>query len=346
MFHPQIFKIIRPDDWHIHLREGELLQCVINSTTRVVGKCIVMPNLTIPITTALLCKQYKKEITKLTKINYFEPYIPCYLTENIDLKDFDTALQEKIFIGAKLYPINSTTNSEYGVMNIEKIFPVLELLIKNDKPLLVHGEKTGDGISLFDREKYFIDDELTKIITNFPSLKIVLEHVSSKYGADFITQNKNLVATITPHHMLLTKKDVFKETINAHNFCMPIVKEEEDLLALRKYACSGDKNFFIGTDSAPHTIQNKEDTEHIKPGIFSAPCSIELYTEIFDQEKSLHHLEKFTSINGSRFYGLNPNKDKIELVKEEWIVDEYTVYNNIKVKNFYGGKKLNWKIKY
>ena len=145
--------------------------------------------------------------------------------------------------------------------------------------------------------------------------------------------------------MLLTKKDVFQKKIYGHHYCMPIVKEKEDLLALRKYACSGNNKFFIGTDSAPHEIQHKEDTRKIKPGIFSAPCSIELYTDIFDQENSLHNLEKFTSINGSKFYGLKNNQDMIELIKKEWKVDEYTVYNNIKVKNFYGGKKIKWKIK-
>ena len=339
-------KIRRPDDWHIHLREGELLKSVINSTTRVIGRCIVMPNLSTPITTSKLCKLYKDEITKLVKVNYFEPHIPCYLTEDLDLIDFDIALQKNIFVGAKLYPINSTTNSQYGVMNIEKIFPALELLIKNNKPLLVHGEKIAEGISLFDREKYFIDNDLLRIVKNFSSLKIILEHVSSKYGADFVNQSKNLVGTITPHHMLLTKKDVFQEIIYGHHYCMPIVKEESDLIALRKYACSGNSNFFIGTDSAPHEIQYKEGTDNVKPGIFSAPCSIELYTEIFDQENSLHHLEKFTSINGSNFYGLKTNCDMIELVKEEWKVDEHTLYNNIKIKNFYGGKKLNWKIRY
>ena len=337
--------IIRPDDWHIHLREGELLKCVINSATRVIGKCIAMPNLLVPITTSSLCNKYIDEITKVIKVKYFKPFIPCYLTDNMDLNNFDNALAENIFIGAKLYPVNSTTNSAYGVTKIENIFPALESLIKYNKPLLIHGEKVANGISIFDREKYFIDEELSKIISIFPSLRIVFEHVSSKYGADFINQTKNLFGTITPHHMLLTKNDVFQNKTNYHNYCMPIVKEKEDLLSLRKYACSGNKKFFIGTDSAPHEIQYKEEEQNSKPGIFSAPCSIELYTEIFDKENSLNNLEKFTSINGSNFYGLKLNDDKIELIKKEWIVEKYTIYNQIKIKNFYGGKKLSWKIK-
>ena len=345
MSHFKKLIIIRPDDWHVHLREGELLKCVIKSSTRVIGKCIVMPNLNIPITTSSLCEKYKKEIRELAGTDYFKPYIPCYLTENLNLNDFNFALQENIFIGAKLYPSGATTNSNYGINNIENTFPALELLIKHNKPLLIHGEKIAEGIDLFDREKEFIDNDLSKIISKFPSLKIVLEHVSSKYGADFINDTNNLVGTITPHHMLLTKKDVFNGNINGHHYCMPIVKEEEDLLALREYACSGNDKFFIGTDSAPHKIQHKQDTKNIKPGIFSAPCSIELYAEIFDQENALLNLEKFTSINGSKFYGLKSNCDKIELIKKEWIVDEHTINNNIKVKNFYGGKKLNWQIR-
>ena len=336
--------IIRPDDWHIHLREGDLLQCVIDSTTRVTGKSIVMPNLSKPITTSLLCKKYINEIMKLVKVSYFEPHIPCYLTDSLDLNDFNFALEENIFIGAKLYPLNSTTNSNYGVSNIEKIFPALEILIKHNKPLLIHGEKVNSKISLFDREKFFIDDQLSTINKEFPSLKIILEHISSKYGADFVAQTENLAGTITPHHMLLTKKDVFQKTINSYYYCMPIVKEESDLLALRNYACSGNEKFFIGTDSAPHDIIYKKNKENMRAGIFSAPCSIELYTEIFDQENSLHNLEKFTSINGAKFYGLSINKDKITLKNEEWVVSEFTEFNNIKVKNFYGGKKLQWKI--
>ena len=339
-------EIIRPDDWHVHLREGEMLKAVIKHSSRINSRCIVMPNLKVPITTSDSANKYKKEIGKLVDLNNFMPLIPCYLTDRIDLDDFKFALKNNIFVGAKLYPVNTTTNSNFGVSNIENIYAAIEILIKFNKPLLIHGEKINSKIDLFDREKYFIDDELTKIIKNFPSLKIVLEHISSKYGADFVFQNDNLSGTITPHHMLLTKKDVFKETINAHHYCMPVVKEEYDLLALRKYACSGSEKFFIGTDSAPHDITNKESTSNLKPGIFSAPCSIELYAEIFNQEGALEKLENFTSINGPTFYNLPLNQDKIYLSKKEWIVEEFTIFNHIKVKNFFGGEKLNWKIEY
>ena len=341
----QNLEIIRPDDWHTHLREGDLLKCVLSSTTRIVGKCIAMPNLTIPITTSKLSKEYKKILMNLNDSPYFKVYIPCYLIDNIDLKDFQFALKNNIFIGAKLYPLNSTTNSNFGISDIDKIYPALEVLEKLNKPLLVHAEKNATSIDIFDREKYFIDDELSKIIKKFPNLKIVFEHVSSKYGADFVANTNNIVATITVHHMLLTKKDVFKNGINAHNYCMPVVKNEEDLVSLRFYACSGNKKFFLGTDSAPHLIQNKINNKNIMPGIFSAPCSIELYATIFEEENSLSNLENFTSINGSNFYELEINNNKIILEKHEWIVDEYTYFKDIMVKNFFAGRKINWKIK-
>tara|TARA_Y100000590_G_C15692069_1_gene1003773 strand:+ start:607 stop:1644 length:1038 start_codon:yes stop_codon:yes gene_type:complete len=339
-----IIEIIQPDDWHTHLREGEILKAVAGFTSRINNRCIAMPNLSKPIINTDLAKEYKQQIKKIIINNSFTPLIPCYLTESIDLDDFDYGLKNDIFIGAKLYPNNSTTNSHFGISNIEKVFPAFEVLEKNNKNLLIHGEKNKEGIDIFDREKYFIDDELLTIRNKFPNLKIILEHISSKYGADFVAQNKNIAGTITPQHMLITKKDIyFENSINPHNFCMPVVKNESDLLALRKYACSGNEKFFLGTDSAPHLIEDKI-LKPPKPGIFSSPCSIELYTEIFSQENSLENLEKFSSINGPKFYNLPVNNKKIKISNEEWILEEYTIHHTIKIKNFFGGKKLNWKV--
>ena len=215
-----------------------------------------------------------------------------------------------------------------------------------NKPLLVHGEKVRDDVDIFDREQVFIDEELISIRKRFPELKIILEHVSSKYGADYVNENYNIAGTVTPQHLLLTKKDVFfKDHINPHHYCMPVVKDEKDLLALRKYVCSGNSKFFLGTDSAPHHIDTKTLTLDSKPGIFSSPCSIELYTDIFDKENSLHNLEKFSSLNGANFYDLPINVNSIQLIKESWLLPEFTYSKNIKVKNFMGGSKLNWKIK-
>ena len=337
-------KIIKPDDWHTHLREGEMLRAVIDSTARTNSRCIAMPNLKEPITSSVLGIKYINEIEKIIDPKQLKILLPCYLSHNLDLKDFEKSLLNNIFVGAKLYPQNATTNSEFGVENLDKIFPAIEILEKNNKPLLIHCEKSSKDIDIFDREKYFIDDELSKIIKNFSNLKIIFEHVSSKYGADFIQQNNNIAGTITPHHMLLTKKDVFNDKINPHNYCMPIVKNEEDLISLRKYACSGNKNFFLGTDSAPHHTNDKVLHESLKPGIFSSPCSIELYTSIFEEENALDNLEKFSSINGPKFYDLDINTNFITLTKANMNVPEYTKEGNIVVKNFFANKEINWKV--
>jgi len=338
--------IIQPDDWHTHLREGEMMKAVIEYSSRINHRCIVMPNLDIPITNSISALNYLSQIKSLSKNKNFLPLLPCYLIDKLDLKDFKSALQKKIFIGAKLYPNNATTNSSYGIENIEKVYPAFELLESLKKPLLIHGEIVRQGVDIFDREKIFIDEELISIRKKFPELKIVLEHVSSKYGADFVNDNKNIAGTVTPQHLMLTKKDVFfDEKVNPHHFCMPVVKNESDLIALRQYVCSGNKKFFLGTDSAPHHIDFKVPSIKAKPGIFSSPCSIELYASIFDKENSLHNLEKFSSINGPEFYNLPININQLQLVKESWKIPEFSIYNDIKIKNFMGGEEINWKIK-
>ncbi len=338
--------IIQPDDWHVHFRENEMMKLVTKYSSRVNKRCIGMPNTDIPITKSIDAKYYKEEINKNSGSKNFEVLIPCYLTENLNLTDFRSGLQKNIFVGAKLYPTNATTNSSMGVTNIEKIFPALEILENENKILLVHGEKIRDDIDIFDREKYFIDEELCTIRKKFKELKIVLEHVSSAYGIDYVESNKNISGTITPHHMLLTKKDVFFDNkINPHHFCMPVVKTEMDLIRLREAACKNNTKFFIGTDSAPHHIDKKTSKKYAKPGIFSAMSSIELYATIFEEENSLNNLESFSSINGPKFYNLPVNVSTITLFKEEWIIPDFVEKNNIKVKNFFGGKKINWKVK-
>jgi dihydroorotase len=338
-------KIIQPDDWHVHLRDDEMMSAVIEYSSRINHRCIVMPNLEVPITNMKLGIKYLKKINFLTKNKNFLPLLPCYLTDSLDLKDFKKALEKNIFVGAKLYPNNATTNSSFGISKIEKIFPSLEILTDLKKPLLIHGEKVRDDIDIFDREKFFIDEDLDIIRIRFPELKIILEHVSSKYGADYVNSNNNIAGTITPQHLMLTKKDVFfDDYLNPHHFCMPVVKDEQDLLSLRAYACSGNSKFFLGTDSAPHHISHKIPNMNSKPGIFSSPCSIEMYATIFDQEDSLHNLEKFSSINGSLFYNLPINNKYIRLKKESWCLPEFTIYKDIKVKNFMGGEKINWKV--
>jgi len=338
-------KIIQPDDWHVHFREGEMLSVITKYSSRVNRRCIAMPNTSTPITNSLEAINYKKLIEKNSGKSNFEALIPCYLTDNLNIDDFEYAIQNNIFIGGKLYPNNATTNSQYGVNEIKKIYNIFEILEKHNKTLLIHGELNRSDIDIFDREKYFIDEELQQIRNTFKDLKIVLEHVSSDYGVDFVKTNSNIAGTITPHHMLLTKKDVFKnEEINPHHYCMPVVKNEKDLSSLRNAACFNNTKFFLGTDSAPHHVDDKKQNDSLKAGIFSSSNSIELYTLIFEEEKALENLEKFSSINGPRFYNLDVNKQYLILNKEDRVVPEYTEEGNIKIKNFFANKKIHWNV--
>ena len=338
-------KIIQPDDWHVHFREDEMLRVVTKYSSRVNRRCIAMPNTSNPITSSVQAISYKRLIESNSQSLNFEALIPCYLTDSMKIDDFEYALQNNIFIGGKLYPNNATTNSQHGVNNIKKIYNIFEILEKENSVLLIHGELNRNDIDIFDREKYFIDEELYQIRNTFKNLKIVLEHVSSAYGVDFVKSNKNIAGTITPHHMLLTKNDVFKnKEINPHHYCMPVVKNEKDLLALRKAACFDNNKFFLGTDSAPHHTNDKIQNESLKAGIFSSPCSLELYVNIFEEENALEHFEKFSSINGPEFYGLAVNKEFLTLNKKEMNVPEYTEEGNIRIKNFFAGKKINWKV--
>ena len=337
--------IIQPDDWHVHFRENEMLRVVTKYSSRVNRRCIAMPNTSIPITSSDQALNYKKLIESNSQSENFEALIPCYLTDSLQVDDFKYGLQNNIFIGGKLYPNNATTNSQYGTNDIKKIYNIFEILEKENSVLLIHGELNRNDIDIFDREKYFIDEELYQIRNTFKDLKIVLEHVSSEYGVDFVNSNKNVAGTITPHHMLLTKDDVFKnEQINPHHYCMPVVKNEKDLLALRKAACVDNNNFFLGTDSAPHHTNDKIQHESLKAGIFSSPCSLELYANIFEEENALEYLEKFTSINGPEFYGLDINSDFLVLNKTDINIPEYTEEGNVRIKNFFAGKKINWKV--
>ncbi len=337
-------EIIQPDDWHVHFREGDMLEMVTNFSSRINNRCVAMPNTLISITDTEKALTYKEQLIKASN-NNFVPLIPCYLNDKLNLDNFRMGLQKKIFFGSKLYPTNATTNSKDGVTEISKIFKLLEVLEEEGSPLLIHGEKVAENIDIFDREKYFIDDELDTIRNKFPFLKIVLEHVSTSHGVRYIKENSNIGGTITPHHMLLTKKDVFlNEKFNPHHFCMPVVKNETDLIELRKAACYDNSKFFLGTDSAPHPIHEKKSDMSSKPGIFSAPCSIELYAEIFDQENAINNLEIFSSINGAKFYNFPLNEKKIKLEKTEWIVPELSSYKDIQVKNFYANEKINWKV--
>ena len=240
----------------------------------------------------------------------------------------------------------NVTNSDNGVTSLKNVYPVIEQMQKEGLPLLIHGEVTQPEVDIFDREKVFIETVLDSLLKKFPKLKVVLEHITTKDAVDFVSQSKdNVAATITAHHLLSNRNHMFLGGIKPHYYCLPVLKRRvPHQEALIKAAISGSPKFFLGTDSAPHPIEDKSKGLSSKPGIFSAPCSIELYAEIFEQENAINNLEIFSSINGAKFYGFTQNKSNIRLKKTEWIIPEFSEFKNIQVKNFFANKKINWKV--
>lgn len=310
--------IIRPDDWHLHLRDGDMLAAVLPSTTRIYGRAIVMPNLLLPVTTAELAEKYRKRIIEARpEGSHFEPLMTCYLTDSTSTEDIKTAAAVKAFHAIKLFPAGATTNSASGVTDIKNVYAVLETMQEVGLPLSVHGEVVDPDVDIFDREAVFIDRVLAPVRKDFPELKIVFEHLTSKEGVDYVfDQDENTVATITPHHLLLTRNDLFSGGMNPYMYCLPVAKTFADRKAIRKAAISGDERFFLGTDSAPHPVRAKEKAG-AAAGIFNAPTSIGYVTQVFDEMNALHKLEGFTSIYGARFYGFSPNGSTITLAKRE-----------------------------
>lgn len=341
-------KIIRPDDWHVHFREGKFLEKLVLETCSVYQRSIVMPNLKTPITTLKLADKYKREIVKFSSSNKnFQPLITFYLTENINIDELIKAYKKEKVFAVKLYPFGATTNSSKGIKNIEKIFLVLEKMSKYNIPLLIHGEVNSKKIDIFDREKAFIDNYLKNIHSNFPNLKITLEHITTKYAVHFVNQtNSNLKASITPHHLIINRSDMLEHKIKPHYYCLPILKREEDRKALLEMATSGNENFFLGTDSAPHTIEDKENACGCA-GIFNTINSIEMLIQLFENEKKLNNLEKFVSINGSKHYELPINNEFVIYEKTNEPLD-FPNYLNIdkkdKIKIFKPPFNVYWKL--
>ncbi|WP_321403521.1 dihydroorotase [Maridesulfovibrio sp.] len=314
--------IIRPDDWHLHLRDGEMLAAVLPSSAKIYGRAIIMPNLVTPITTAEQAEEYRKRIIAVRpEESHFEPLMTCYLTDSTSADELHTAFAVQAFHAVKLFPAGATTNSDNGVTDIKKVYPVLEAMQEIGLPLSVHGEVVDPEVDVFDREAVFIERVLEPVRKRFPELKIVFEHLTSKDGVDYVLeQDKNMVATITPHHLLLTRNDLFKGGMNPYMYCLPVAKTFEDREAVRKAAVSGDERFFLGTDSAPHPARAKEKAG-AAAGIFNAPTSIGYVTQVFDELNALDKLEGFTSIYGARFYGFSTNGSTITLAKQEEAVE-------------------------
>lgn len=335
----------RPDDWHVHLRDGEMLDSVVEYTARQFARAIVMPNLVPPVTTMAAAESYRARILSAVPEGMdFTPLMTCYLTDSINPEEVRRGHEAGVFTAAKLYPANATTNSSHGVTDIRKIYPALEVMQRIKMPLLVHGEVTDSEIDIFDREAVFIERVMIGILRDFPELKVVFEHITTADAADFVMESDaNVAATITPHHLIFNRNAIFQGGIRPHYYCLPIAKREKHRLALRKAATSGSSKFFLGTDSAPHTVKDKESACGCA-GLFNAPYALESYTTVFEEEAALNKLEAFASEFGPTFYGLPLNEDRITLEPTTITAIERVETPNGAVVPFHAGEELTWKL--
>lgn len=338
--------IRKPDDWHVHFRDGDMLAAVAPHTARQMGRAIIMPNLAPPITTADAASAYRTRIlTAVGGDKGFTPLMTCYLTDTLDPSEVERGFADGVWTAAKLYPAGATTNSASGVTDIANIRGVLETMERIGMPLLVHGEVTDPEIDLFDREAVFIDAVLTPLLEDFQGLKVVFEHITTSQAVQFVrATGPRLGATVTAHHLMINRTDIFKGGIRPHLYCLPVAKREQHRLALREAATSGEAAFFLGTDTAPHAVTAKEAACGCA-GIFTAANAIELYAQVFDEENALAHLEAFASLNGPAFYGLAPNDETLTLTRADWTVpDAIDVADGSTVKPFMAGETLAWQI--
>ena len=340
-------EIIKPDDWHVHFRDGEVLNAVVPETTRHFARAIIMPNLVPPILKGNDAVKYKKKIqSAIPKNDRFLPLMTIYLTENTNKDDVREAYESGQVFAAKLYPAGATTNSDSGVKNIKKIMPILETMTKIGMPLLIHGEVTDSEVDVFDREKVFIDQKLDFICKELPELKITLEHITTKDATVYVNEgNKNLVATITPHHLALNRNAIFVGGIKPHNYCLPILKREVHRKALLRAATSNNAKFFLGTDTAPHLTSDKESACGCA-GVFNSTYCISILAQLFDNENALPQLENFISKHGAKHYNLKINKEKITLIKssENLIFKKYLNVKEQKIKIFEPNFLVFWKV--
>ncbi|PID44523.1 MAG: dihydroorotase [Proteobacteria bacterium] len=338
--------IDRPDDWHLHLRDGPALKDTVAASARYFGRAVVMPNLTPPVASAADALVYYHRIVQCRPdTSRFAPLMTLYLTDNTTPEEIDLAANDEKIVACKLYPAGATTNSDSGVTNIEKVFPILERMAEKGLLLLVHGEVTTNEVDIFDREKQFIAGTLSKIVSQIPDLKVVLEHITTKEAVEFVqSSGQNLAATITPHHLLFNRNHMLVGGIRPHFYCLPILKRNTHQQALQEAATSGNPKFFLGTDSAPHVVGKKESVCGCA-GCFSAYSAIELYAEVFDSLGALDKLEAFASHYGPDFYGMPRNRDKITLVKEPWVVPNDFSLGADRVIPVKAGETLQWQVK-
>ena len=336
--------IRRPDDWHVHLRDGEMLQAVAGYTARAFARAIVMPNLDPPITGMAAAIGYRERILAAVPAGAeFRPLMTLYLTDSADPVEIERGFEAGLFTAAKLYPAHATTNSAHGVTDLRNIHPALETMQRIGMPLLVHGEVTDPDVDVFDREKLFIDRVFTRLVRDFPALKIVLEHITTAEAAEFVASAGPLIAaTVTPQHLIINRNAMFAGGFRPHAYCLPVAKREAHRQAIRRAATSGSPKFFLGTDSAPHPQERKESGCGCA-GIFNAPFALESYAQVFDEEGALDRLEAFASENGAGFYGLPLNTGTVTLERGEVTVPERLPGAGGVIVPFHAGETLHWR---
>jgi len=340
----QTLTIRRPDDWHVHLRDGAMLRLVAPFTARQFARAIVMPNLLPPIATAKAAEEYRARIIAAAGPG-FTPLMTCYLTDETDPEEVASGFAGGAWVAAKLYPANATTNSASGVTDVRNIYPVLERMQAIGMVLCVHGEVADPQVDVFDREAVFIERVLDPLKRDFPELKIVLEHITTGEAADYVeTGGPSLAATITPHHLMINRNAMFERGLRPHAYCLPVAKREKHRLAVRRAATSGSPKFFLGTDSAPHARPAKESACGCA-GIFNAPFALETYAAVFEEEGALDRLEAFASENGPRFYGLPLNEGIVTLEREEAEVPDALGMGEIELVPFLAGSTLGWSLR-
>lgn len=339
-------KIIKPDDFHVHLRDGKILEKVLPYTQKFYQRAIIMPNLKQPIINCKKAISYKNKIIKVSKKNgEFEPLMTCYLTKETSLKELEYGFSKKIFIGAKLYPNQSTTNSNTNITTINEIFHILELMQRIKMPLLIHGEENNCNVDIYDRESQFIEKTLIPLRKKFPELKIILEHITTKEAVCYIEESHSsyLAGTITPHHLMLNRNHMFFNGIQPNLYCLPILKRNIHQNALRKAISNGSKKFFLGSDSAPHLNKNKINLIGCA-GIFNAPSSLLCYVSIFEKMKALKYFESFCSKNGPNFYNIPINKESITLIKKPFKIPKKINVKKDFIIPFLSDEILDWSI--
>ncbi len=338
--------IPRPDDWHVHLRDGAVMAGVVAHTARQFARAIVMPNLSPPVSTVAAAEAYRARIiAALPAGSDFTPLMTCYLTDGIDPGELERGFAAGVFTAAKLYPAHATTGSAHGVTDIANISPALAAMERIGMPLLIHGEVTDPAVDIFDREAVFIERVLAPLVRELPGLRVVFEHITTADAAQFVREAPaNVAATITPQHLHINRNAMFAGGIRPHAYCLPVAKRERHRLALRKAATSGSPKFFLGTDSAPHAVAAKEAACGCA-GIFNAPFALESYVTVFDEENALEHFEAFASLSGPAFYGLAVNPGRVMLERKPTLVPDIIDANGTQIVPFHAGETLGWSLR-